>query len=123
MSDLYGRKKFFLAGQLIGLAITLMIYFSNIWWLITVSYALLGIDTSLKVQIGYNYMIELVARRRQVIVGCIYMVFESCVFFFTTIYFWKIGIGQSHILIVAIVLQIISLIAGILIPESPRFLH
>ena len=93
LSDIYGRKLFYAATMGAGLAIHLGMFFTPSWTLMIVLSFIFGLITPLRLQVGYNYLIEFWPKRSQINAGMIYMVLDSSVFMITTLYFWKISIN------------------------------
>ena len=50
-----------------------------------------GMASSLRGNIGYIYLMELMPKSKQTLVGTCYAVGEAMVYFIGTIYFWKIS--------------------------------
>lgn len=58
LSDIYGRKIFFLTAMASGMVFHLGIYFAQNWAVIIAMSFCIGLVSSLRIQVGFNYMIE-----------------------------------------------------------------
>ena len=122
LSDIYGRKLFYAATMGAGLAIHLGMFFAQSWTLMIVLSFIFGLITPLRLQVGYNYLIEFWPKRSQINAGMIYLVLDASVFMITTLYFWKISIYWKPYFIVLICINIFAFVGSLILPESPRIL-
>ena len=61
-SDMYGRRLYFLIAMLTGLAFNFGMFITQNWIVLSSMAFLLGFVTSLRLQVGFNYLIEFVPR-------------------------------------------------------------
>ena len=122
LSDIFGRKKFFTAGMALGLAIHVVMLFTQSWTMMIVMCFCIGLLTPLRMQVGFNYMIEFIPKRSQIMAGTCYMISDALVFVITTIYFWKISNDWMPYFCIVIFVNLIVLIGCFFLPESPRML-
>ena len=121
-SDIYGRKKFFLAGMSLCLLFHTGMYFTNHWSVVIAMTFCIGLASSLRIQVGFNYLIELFPEKHRVLAGTIYSCLDGTVYMITTLYFWKIDREWSKYFLLVFGANIISLIGSSFLPESPRML-
>ena len=121
-SDMYGRKSFFLVTMFSCLLFHLGIYFTTHWSVVIVMALCIGLVASLRVQVGFNYLIELFPKNMQVLAGSVYCVLDGIVYIITVVYFWKISNDWSNYFLFVFVANLISLIGTLFLPESPRML-
>ena len=50
-----------------------------------------GMNTSLRVNVGYIYVMELMPTRCHTLVGTIWNIGEACIYLIGTLYFWKVS--------------------------------
>ena len=123
-SDLYGRKKIYLIGHVLDLCIYTTILFTSNFTIIIVCGLLLGMLSSIRISVGYNYLIEFFPTNRQTFIGSVWIVIDALMYTMMVIYFWKIGREWSTILgSLCITANILNIVATLIIPESPRFLY
>ena len=60
LSNIFGRKKFFAAAMILGFFINLVILITHSWTVLIIMSFCLGLLTSIRIQVGYNYMIEFI---------------------------------------------------------------
>ena len=82
----------------------------------------IGLASALRIQVGFNYLIELFPEKHRVLAGTIYCVLDGMVYMITTLYFWKIDRDWSNYFFFAFGANIISLVGTAFLPESPRML-
>ena len=121
-SDIYGRKKFFMIAISLSLLFHIGMYVTNQWSMMIAMTFCIGLASSLRLQVGFNYLIELFPKSHQVLAGTIYCVFDGIVYMITTLYFWKIDRDWSNYYLFVFGANIICLIGTSFLPESPRML-
>ena len=88
----------------------------------SISIFIQGLLASLRVQIGYVYLMELMPRSAQTLVTTIWCCCDSVIYLFASVYFWKISKHAFYFELVGFVWVCLSSILMFWIPESPRFL-
>ena len=58
----------------------------------------------------------------QIVIGALWGVFSAFIYFFSTIYFWRISKNWLYIVTVGYGFQIVGLVTLFFLPESPRVL-
>ena len=123
LSDIYGRKKFYLGLQVMSLVIHVIMLFTESYILLLACCFSIGLLASIRQQIGYNYLIEFFATSHQVRAGSSYNIIDGFVYLLTTLFFWKVSNQWStYFVATVIVFNLISLVGVSLLPESPRLL-
>ena len=60
LSDIFGRKKFFAAAMILGLLFHFVMLFTHSWTVIIIMSFCIGLISSIRMQVGFNYMIEFI---------------------------------------------------------------
>ena len=81
----------------------------------------LGCASSIRIPVGYNYMVEMVPVHLVPISGVPWMVLEAVIPLFCSLYFWKVDTDWMKYFMFGYSMQIFAFIASFIIPESPRF--
>ena len=82
----------------------------------------IGLLSSIRVQVGYVYLLELMPKKGQTPVTSIWNVQEVMIYVLAIIYFWKISTHWFWFCLFGLVFQSVSVILMFWVPESPRFL-
>ena len=91
LSDIYGRKWIFFAGMAADWVLFILIFIcSSLNWMIVITTAF-GMMTTLRVNIGFVYMMELMPKRLQSFYASTYNTFEGSILFLGTLYFWFVS--------------------------------
>ena len=77
---------------------------------------------SIRVNIGYPYMKELMPRSVQTKMTTIWCSLDAVIYVFASVYFWKISKQARYFELVGFIWVCISCILMYWVPESPRFL-
>ena len=121
-ADRYGRKRLFWAGQLLDLLLYVgLLLTDNLIVMICIWFSF-GLLTSLRTNVGYVYLMELLPRKAQTPVTSGWNVQEALIYVLGTLYFWKVSTHWIYFTLVGFGWNIVSVIAMIWIPESPRYL-
>ena len=107
----------------IGLLLHLGMFVTSHWSLIIAITFSLGLITPLRLQVGYNYILEFFPKSSQVAAGTSYCIMDGCVLMIATLYFWKVDRDWSNYFYFVFGANIISLIGAYFLPESPRILY
>lgn len=81
-----------------------------------------GMLNSIRVNIGYVYMIELMPKSSQAKVTTVWNIIEGSIYVLATFYFWQLSKNWLYFVAIGYVLSIYSAIAVWSLPESPRYL-
>ena len=88
LADIYGRKYIFAIGQIFGAILySILMVTDSLNVTIAVSF-LCGMLNSVRVNIGYVYLIELMPKSAEASVTTAWNILEGSVYVFATIYFW-----------------------------------
>mmetsp|Transcript_27038 Transcript_27038/g.31767 ORF Transcript_27038/g.31767 Transcript_27038/m.31767 type:complete len:183 (+) Transcript_27038:96-644(+) len=123
LSDMYGRRNFFLAGQAILLIVHGSMLLTRSYNLIIGLCFLAGFFTPLRLIVAFNYLIELMPKKWKVPAGLIYLTIEACMYIYAAIFFhynkeWRVHFPLT------IVFNVVSLtLTFFFLPESPKLLH
>ena len=91
MSDKNGRKKFWITGVAINLILyTMLMTCTSLNQMICVLFGF-GMNTSLRINVGYIYLMELMPAKSQTFVGTVWNIGEACIYLIGTIYFWQVS--------------------------------
>lgn len=90
---------------------------------IIVSFAM-GMLSSIRVNIGFIYMSELMPGSKQVPLGSFWNIVEGSIYVTATVYFWKISTNWVYFVTIGYSVQLLSIFVFAFgnIPESPRYL-
>ena len=120
--DQYGRKTVFA----VGMSLNLLMYTIMMWTrdinVMLVSLFMQGALTSVRMNIGYLYMLELMPKHSRTSVGSLFGVMDSSIYLLATLYFWKVGKDWYFVCMMGYMLNLLSAIASWFIPESPSYL-
>ena len=122
-SDIYGRKNFFLLAMTVNFCMHIGMWLTSSWSVISALAFCCGFTTVLRLQVGYNYLIELFSVDRQVLVGLGWCITDALVYVITTLYFWKINHEWQKYFSFVLCANLIGLIGAVWLPESPRMLQ
>ena len=87
-----------------------------------VSIFMQGALTSIRVNNGYLYLLEMMPKHLQTTVGSVQGVCDSSIYLFATLYFWKVSKEWYLFASIGYVANFLVAIAAWLLPESPRYL-
>ena len=89
--------------------------------IIAVSF-LSGMLNSVRVNIGYVFMIELMPKSSQAKITTTWNIFEGSIYVLATFYFWQVSKNWLYFVAIGYGLSIYSAITVWSLPESPRYL-
>lgn len=121
-ADRYGRKPFFWAAMVLDVALYVGLLFTHNMIVMICIWFTFGLLTSLRTNVGYVYLMELLPKRVQTAVTSGWNVQESVIYVLGTLYFWKISTHWIYFTSIGFVWCVISAVLMIWVPESPRFL-
>lgn len=122
LSDKYGRKPFFVWGQVLQFALmTVQMVTHNVMIMLAVIFAQ-GALTTIRINIGYLWLMELLPKRHQTAVGSGWNVYESFCVMVGPLYFGFVSNKWFYLVLVGYIEQVICLATCFFLPESPRLL-
>ena len=83
---------------------------------------LFGALSSVRMNIGYVYLMEMLPEKWQTPITSIWNVQEAFIYVLATLYFWKISTHWFYFVVIGLGFNIISVIGLFFLPESPRYL-
>mmetsp|Transcript_40669 Transcript_40669/g.53345 ORF Transcript_40669/g.53345 Transcript_40669/m.53345 type:complete len:141 (+) Transcript_40669:476-898(+) len=123
LSDKYNRKKIFLAGMYIDWLLFIAMFFTTSLDLMIVVTFLFGLATTIRVNVGFVYMMELMPRRLQSNYASAYNTMEGSILLLATLYFWFISRHWIYFTLFGFALATWNVITcTFFVPESPRLL-
>ena len=81
-----------------------------------------GMNNSIRTNIGYVYLMEMMPKKWRTGVTSGLFIFETFIYVLATFYFWKISVHWQGIVIIGYVCQVICVGTMFLLPESPQYL-
>ena len=104
LSDGNGRKKFFMAGMALNMLLyTMLMTCESLDAMIFVMFCF-GMTTSIRINVGYVYLMELVPENKQTLIGTCWNIGEAMVYMIGTIYFWKISKDWYFVVLIGYVM-------------------
>ena len=122
LSDKYGRKKFMFWGILAQALTFTAIMVSKSFWLTVFCIGMFGALSSVRINIGFNYFLELVGAPYRNVYGTIWNISEGVIYLYATIYFWQIDTHWFYFVAIGWLLNWIAVVGIYFLPESPVFL-
>lgn len=120
--DKVGRQKCFAVGMSLNLAMFTMMMWTSSLDLMLVSSFIQGCLTSLRINVGYLYMLELMPKESQTKIGTGCGVFDACTYLLCTLYFMTVSKDWFYFVLVGYLLNVISVVGAWFMPESPIYL-
>ena len=122
-ADLYGRKNLFKISQVCDTILFVALFMiDNINAMLAFMF-ILGLLTSIRINVGYIYMTEFIPKRGQSHFGTAWCAIDASVMLWVTLYFINsITRNWEMIVMVGFTMQIIGLVGSFMLPESPKFL-
>ena len=120
--DKYGRKKVFAICMSLNLLMYTVMMVTHSLDVMLVSVFIQGALNSVRVNIGYLYLLEMMPKHLQTSVGTIWGISDAATYLFATLYFWKVSKDWFYFVLFGYFLNLISAIGAWFLPESPRYL-
>ena len=83
---------------------------------------IMGAFCSIRVNIGFLYLLEMMPKHLQTRVGSIWNTSEACIYLLATIYFWVISKDWFYFASIGYALNLFCAAGAWFMPESPRYL-
>ena len=100
ISDLHGRKRVIIAGLIVSSCLYVGLFFvTSINFLIGIMFGL-GAMRTINISVSFVYLIEMMPREKQTLVGTIFLLIDVTIFLFGTLYFWFISNNYRYFLLV-----------------------
>ena len=122
LADKYGRKYLLWAGLITITICYAIMLFTESLLVMSIVIFIQGMVTSLRVNVGYVYMMELMPRSVQTQMTTFWCSIDALIYLFASVYFWKISKDAKYFELVGLIWVTISCILIYWLPESPRYL-
>ena len=122
LSDKYSRKFIFIIGMYMDLALFVVLFFCKSLDLMICVTLCFGFATTIRVNVGFVYMMELMPKRLQNFYASSYNTLEGSVLLLGTLYFWFVSKDWIYFTMIGFAMQIWCCISILFLPESPRLL-
>jgi len=122
LADKYGRRKLFVWGVVANLVLYTIVMASHSYWLTVGCIFLIGALESIRISIGYTYVMELMYEPDRSFYGTVWNVNEGLIYLWATIYFGLIAKAWFPFVSIGYMLSVISTIGVFFYPESPCYL-
>ena len=122
ISDLYSRKKIFILGMWLDVALFIAIFLCKSLDLMIAITFMFGLATTIRVNVGFVYMMELMPKRLQGFYSSAYNTLEGSVLLLATLYFWFVSKHWFYFSLIGFSFAIYSGVSAFFVPESPRLL-
>ena len=106
--------------MLLGVMV-IMLLTSSVDMMLACSFTI-GLLTSQRYTVGYIYLVEMMPESHQTMIVMCWAMWEACIGISAPLYFWKISNNWIGLFYAGFCSCIISILATILLPESPRLL-
>ena len=122
IADKKGRRMLYWIGMIIDLALfTGLLLTQELLVMIFIQFCN-GAMSSIRVNVGYVYLMELMPKKAQTPVTSGRFTEEAFIYVLATLYFWKISKHWFYFVFIGYIWNIISVIGMYWLPESPRYL-
>jgi len=81
-----------------------------------------GFLSTVRVSIGYVYMLEFIAKPNQTIVGTWFSMQTAIISLLATLYFSSISTHWFWFVMIGVILLVFCCVMAVMLPESPKYL-
>ena len=81
-----------------------------------------GLFTSIRLNVGFVYLMELIPRHNQALITTCWCVGEGCIYLLSTVYFSSMSKDWSALGILGYLTQVLAMLGTFFLPESPALL-
>ena len=120
--DLYGRKHIFTAGATLDFILYSFLMVTESLNTTVVLSGLFGMLASVRVSVGFIYLMELMPKSSRTTVGSVSNICGGCIYPLATLYFWFVSKNWLYFVANGYFLCLFSACSALLLPESPYFL-
>lgn len=120
--DKYGRKNVFAVCMTLNLVMFTVMMTTGSLDVMMVSIFVQGALNSIRVNVGFLYLLEMMPKHLQTTIGSVWGISEACIYLFATIYFWKVSRDWFYFALVGYILNLCCAVGAWVLPESPRYL-
>ena len=120
--DKYGRRNLFAVCMALNLVMYTLLMFTQNIDLMLICIFVQGALNSIRVNIGYLYLLEMMPKHFQTTAGSFWGMADSCTYLMATLYFWKFGKDWFYFAAIGYLLNIFAAVGAWFLPESPRYL-
>ena len=122
MADQRGRRKLFWIGMIGDLLLYSGLLVTDSLIVMIILYLCFGMLCSVRIQVGYVYLTEMMPKKAQTHVTSGWNVQEGMIYVIGTLYFWKVSKHWFWYCLIGYIWNIISVVLLVWMPESPRYL-
>ena len=122
LGDIYGRKPVFSVSAVLNATLYTVLMVTESLTVLTVVSFMFGMISSLRVNIGYVYLIEFMPKSWQSTMGSVWSVIEGSIYVMATLSFWLLTRNWFFFVSIGYFLALASACTVWLLPESPRYL-
>jgi len=123
LSDRYGRKKFFYAGICLQFVVFTVTLTTSSLEITIICNFLYGCLSSLRLQVGFLYLSDLVGETHRVTYSTYWCVAEGTVAFLSAFYYWQVSKDWYKLCFAGYVMLFASIVLVKRLPESATYLY
>ena len=123
LADIYGRARLFQLGMVLDLILMTTCMMTTSLNVMIVSVFLIGVCSSLRVTLGYIYMMEFIPMNRRTFVGTFLFVIEALIVLAMVLYY-MLSEGRNWLTftLFGYCFQVYAVFGSMMLPESPKWL-
>lgn len=122
LSDLFGRQKILMIGTTINFLAYTMLCLTHNYTILVTSMALFGMMSTIRVQVGVNYMYESVNRSTYLTLYMFIAMGEGLIGMLASFYFIFVSKSAYWLTVMGWIWIAIAMVSSWFYPESPRYL-
>jgi len=122
IADIYGRRWIYLLGMWLLMPILFAMLFTRSLNAMIAIIFMQGFLSTVRVSIGYVYMLEFIPKPNQTIVGTWFSMQVPIITLLATLYFSEISKHWFWLVMVGVILLVCCCVLAIMMPESPKYL-